>query len=279
MRIVVLALICVVGLCAARANAQPPTKPFPDRIEDWKGKTVVVFAPHPDDDSFYCSGTLAKLVKNGNKVIIAIYTNDDKGSYDLTMTSERLAQIRKAEEEAACAVIGIPKENLVWLGYDDGELEYAPAKTLCGQATRIIRQYQPYAIFSLDPGYPYVRWHKSDHRMSASNTVDAVRAAPFPLYFPEHLLYDGFKPWHVSECVFYDAPDKDVNYWVDIEDVKDLKMKLLSKHVSQFEPAVSKYRPDWAPEDYKKFVQMFNSWHWKKDGRLAEPFRRTVGEY
>jgi LmbE family N-acetylglucosaminyl deacetylase len=279
MKLLVTVMILAFALCATTAQAQVPTKPFPDRIEDWKGRTIVVFAPHPDDDSFYCSGTLAKLAKNGNKIIIAIYTNDNKGSYDLEMTSERLARIRKAEEEASCAVLGIPKENIIWMGYDDGELESAPAKTLCGQATRIIRQYRPYAVFSLDPGFPYVRWHKSDHRMGASNTIDAVRAAAFHLYFPEHLLVDGFQPYKVPECVFYDAADADVNYWVDLEDVKDIKMEALSKHVSQFEPATSKYRPDWAPEDYKKFVALFNAWHWKKDGKLVEPFRRAVGEY
>ena len=64
-----------------------------DRIEQLKGKTVMVFTPHPDDDLFGCGGTLALLAKNGNKIIIVIYTNDNKGSFDLEMTSERLARI------------------------------------------------------------------------------------------------------------------------------------------------------------------------------------------
>jgi LmbE family N-acetylglucosaminyl deacetylase len=29
--------------------------------------------------------------------------------------------IGKAEEEAACEALGIPKANILWLGYDDGE--------------------------------------------------------------------------------------------------------------------------------------------------------------
>jgi LmbE family N-acetylglucosaminyl deacetylase len=46
-----------------------------------------------------------------------------KGSYDQEMTSERLARVRKAEEEAACSVLGIPAHNIIWMGHDDGELE------------------------------------------------------------------------------------------------------------------------------------------------------------
>ena len=83
-----------------------------ERIEQWRGKTIMVFTPHPDDDLFGCGGTLALLAKTGNKIIIVIYTNDNKGSFDLEMTSERLARIRKAEEEAAMDVLGIPKTNL-----------------------------------------------------------------------------------------------------------------------------------------------------------------------
>src|SRR4030095_16409387 len=161
-----------------------------ERIEQWKGKTIMVFTPHPDDDLFGCGGTLALLAKNGNKIIIAIYTNDNKGAFDLEMTTERLARIRKAEEEAAMEVLGIPKANIYWMGYDDGELEYAEPKALCGQATKLIRQHRPDVVFSIDPGEWHERWHKTDHRMAAFNTADAIRAAEFHLYYPEHLLVD-----------------------------------------------------------------------------------------
>ncbi|HUQ92445.1 MAG TPA: PIG-L family deacetylase [Bryobacteraceae bacterium] len=92
-----------------------------------KGKTIMVFTPHPDDDTFCCRGTLALLAQNGNRIFIVLYTNDDKGSYDPDMTSERLARIRKAEEEEACRILGIPKDNILWMGHHDGMLEYVNA--------------------------------------------------------------------------------------------------------------------------------------------------------
>src|SRR5438876_11419841 len=81
-----------------------------DRIEQWKGKTVMVFTPHPDDDLFGCGGTLALLARKGNKILVVIYTNDHKGTFDLEMTSERLALMRKAEEETELTTAGIHKE-------------------------------------------------------------------------------------------------------------------------------------------------------------------------
>jgi LmbE family N-acetylglucosaminyl deacetylase len=247
-----------------------------ERIEQWKGKTIMVFTPHPDDDLFGCGGTLALLAKNGNKIIIAIYTNDNKGSFDLEMTTERLARIRKAEEEAAMEVLGIPKANIYWMGYDDGELEYAEPKALCGQATKLIRQHRPDVVFSIDPGEWHERWHKTDHRMAAFNTADAIRAAEFHLYYPEHLLVDGLKPFKVPLMMFYYAAN-DANYWVDITDVAEQKIKAVTRHVSQFEPSINKYRADWDPQDLAKLVEYLKSRATKKDGKYVEAFRRATG--
>ncbi len=247
-----------------------------DRVEQWKGKTVMVFTPHPDDDVFGCGGTLSLLARNGNKIIVVIYTNDNKGSFDLEMTSERLARIRKAEQEAAMEVIGIPRENIIWMGYEDGELEYAEPKALCGQATKLIRKYRPDVLFSVDPGEWHERWHKSDHRMGGVNTIDAVRAAEFHLYYPEHLLTDGLKPFKVPLLMFFYAASE-ANYWVDITDVIDQKIAAVSKHVSQFEPSINKYRSDWDPKDLEKLTTYLKGRATKKDGRYVEAFRRAMG--
>src|ERR1700730_5095614 len=80
----------------------------PVRLEDMRGKTILLFTPHPDDDTFCCAGTLSILARNANKVYIVIYTNDDKGSLDPEMTSERLARIRKAEGEGTCHITRLP---------------------------------------------------------------------------------------------------------------------------------------------------------------------------
>jgi LmbE family N-acetylglucosaminyl deacetylase len=275
-----LILICVIttaingqNSAAARGGAATENQ---DRVEQLRGKTIMIFTPHPDDDVFGCGGVMAMLARNGNKIIVVIYTNDNKGSFDLEMTSERLARIRKAEQEAAMEVIGVPKENIIWLGYDDGELEYAEPKALCGQAAKLIRKYRPDAVFSIDPGEWHERWHKSDHRMAAFNTADAIRAAEFHLYYPEHLLLDGLKPYKVPLMMFYYAAGE-ANYWVDITDVVELKIKAVSKHVSQFEPSINKYRPDWDPKDFEKLVEYLKGRATKKDGKYVEAFRRATG--
>jgi LmbE family N-acetylglucosaminyl deacetylase len=247
------------------------------RLEELQNKTILLFTPHPDDDVFGAGGTIALLNRNHNKVYIIVYTNDDKGSYDPDMSSQRLAQIRRAEQEVSEAMLGTPKENIMWMGYDDGMLEYAPQPKLTEEATVYIRRIRPDVLLSVDPGEWYERWHKSDHRMAAFNTIDAVRAAEFWLYFPNQRLQQGLQAYQVPEMYFfYPAPD-DANYYVNIDSVVDLKCDAALKQVSQFEPAINKYRPDWDPKDYEKAKKELREEQPKKDGHFVEAFRYATG--
>ena len=265
---VLIALIFL--LAAAKSSAQEA------ELESMTGKTVLIFTPHPDDEMFGAGGTIALLNQHHNKVYIVIYTNDDKGSYDPEMTSQKLARIRKAEEEASEAVLGTPKENIQWMGYDDGMLEYAPQPKLVEEATAIIRRVRPDALLTIDPGEWYARWHKTDHRMAALNTLDAVRAAEFWLYFPNQRLEHQLEPYAVPMTYFYYTTPQEANYWVNIDSVVQLKFEAASKHVSQFEPAMHKYRPDWDPSDLARLEKGLMNHLPKKDGHYVEAFRKAA---
>jgi LmbE family N-acetylglucosaminyl deacetylase len=247
------------------------------RLENLRNKTILVFTPHPDDDVFGAGGTIALLNRNHNKVYIVVYTNDDKGSYDPEMSSQRLARIRRAEQEVSEGQLGTAKENILWMGYDDGMLEYAPQPKLTEEATAIIRRIRPDVLLSVDPGEWYARWHKTDHRMAAFNTIDAVRAAEFWLYFPNQKLQQGLDPYQVPEMYFFYPSLQESNYFVDIESVAELKFDAATKQVSQFEPAVHKYRPDWEPKDLEKAKDEMRREQPRKDGHYAEAFRYATG--
>src|SRR5947199_7432214 len=247
------------------------------RLENLQSKTILVFTPHPDDDVFGAGGTIALLNKNDNRVYVVVYTNDDKGSYDPEMSSQRLAGVRKAEQEASEGLLGTPKENISWMGYDDGMLEYAPQPKLTEEATAIIRRIRPDVLLSVDPGEWFERWHKTDHRMAAFDTIDAVRAAEFWLYFPNQKLQQGLQPYKVPEMYFFYPSPKESNYFVNIEGVAELKFDAAAKQVSQFEPAVNKYRPDWDPADLAKAKAEMRSEQPHKNGHYIEAFRYATG--
>jgi len=261
--------------------AQPPEKQdipeesiaAEDRIENWKGKTVLVFTPHPDDDTFACGGLMKILAENGNKVVVVLYTNGNKGSKDLTMTRERMAQIRRAEEEKACEILGIPKKQIVWLGYEDGDLEYADPRVLRGQAAYQIKKYRPNAVLTIDPGIPHVNWHKTDHRMAANITKDAFIAAEWHLYYPQHYLDEGLEAYSVPVAYYYYSDDP--NYTIDITGMFEAKVEAALAHVSQFEPNVMEYSPD-QPAGTKTMVKLWADANSRDGDRLVEKYRREV---
>jgi LmbE family N-acetylglucosaminyl deacetylase len=251
---------------AQRAN-EPAN---PEDITAWRGKTVMLFGPHEDDD-LSAAGTMAKLVQNGNKVYIVLYTSGNKGSRDPDMTSERLAQIRRQEDHAANRILGIPPENIFMLGYDDGMLEYVPPKEIVEKVCWFVRKYRPDAVFSMDPGDKWVKWYKTDHRASALLTVDGARAAAYHLYFPSQRINEGLQPYTVRDWFFYSSNEP--NYKVDITDVAEKKFEAACQHVSQFGKGNLKYTgPTMDAEDRENMRK--RRLRKEADGKIYEQFRR-----
>lgn len=272
----VLAVMLTLATAAgAQITVAEPEYKGDDRIEKWTGKTILAVTPHPDDETFTSGGLLAKLAANGNNVQILIYTSDNAGSNDPTMTKERLSEIRKREEEESCAILGIPKDHITWLGHDDGMLEYVDRKTLTKDVAREIRRHKPDAILSIDPGAPYEQWHKTDHRTGAVITADAMRAAVWRLYFPE-LEREGFKPHKVPVVFFFYSNQP--NYTVDITDVAEQKAKASAAHTSQFGTMVTSYDENKLEERRAGLTKfLLASPLVTRDGnRIVEKFRRST---
>lgn len=269
-------LLCwMVAMLTMRLSGQtdPRGQKEQDDITKWKNKTIMWVGPHQDDESGSL-GTLSLLKANGNKIVMVWYTTGNKGSRDLEMTSERLAQIRKVESEKACGEMGITPETdtFICLGYDDGMLEYVPQKELCEKVCRLIRQYRPDAVFTMDPGSSWMKWHKTDHRMSAFLTLDAARAAAYHLYFPNQRINDGLQPFTVTDYFFYSTGES--NYQVDVTAVSEKKIRARAWYVSQFGPGNEKYVGPAPDQENLKRQLGNNAEKIAKGEKIYEKFRR-----
>lgn len=184
---------------------------------------MVIFA-HPDDAEGNCGGTTAKWIREGKVYHYLVLTNGDKGSDDLSMTSEKLAVIREKEQGAAAKVLGV--SGITFLRIPDGELEVS--HPLRKEITRLIRFHQPIIIFTHDPWKTY-QLHP-DHRATGFLATDAIIAARDHLHFPEHLP-QGLKPFRVKEVYLFgtDSP----NFWVDISQSLEVKLQAVRCHQSQ----------------------------------------------
>jgi LmbE family N-acetylglucosaminyl deacetylase len=197
---------------------------------------VLVVTAHPDDSEFGAGGTVARLTKEGREVTYVIVTNGNKGSGDRTMTSERLALIREAEQRNAARTLGVARVE--FLGYPDCEVE--DTRELRRDVTREIRRWRPDLVIAMNPHRTYsLGGSHRDHRITAGVALDCVYPlARDHLAFPE--LMPDYEPHKVLEIHLMQWENP--HLVVDISDVMDLKLKALACHASQFAdfPAVEK---------------------------------------
>jgi len=190
---------------------------------------VLVIAAHPDDPEFACGGTSARWAAEGKEIYYLVCTRGDKGSSDPEMSSDRLVQIRQAEQRAAAKVIGVKEVN--FLNFTDGEL--APTYEFREAIVREIRRVRPEWVMTHDPTSVYTAGslNHPDHRAVGTATLDSVYpTARDRLNYPEH-EQSGLLPHKVKEVYLWGAPNP--NVWIDISSSFETKIESLRCHVSQ----------------------------------------------
>jgi LmbE family N-acetylglucosaminyl deacetylase len=268
--------ICLVFLLPALANVQDAAQKPEVAVEKWKGKTILLIGAHADDDAM-SHGTLAMLQAHGNQIYIVTLTTGNVGTQDPDLSRTQLAEIRRQEELAALAELGIPGEHYINLGYDDGLLEFEDRKAVVEKLVRLIRKIRPNVLFAFDPGKRYQSWHKSDHRAAAYLAADAARAAMWRLLFEGQIIQDGLKEYMIPEYMFYDGAHDDENLWVDIGEFVEKRVNSGAKYVSQFGPGWNKYKPHLSEVEEKQMKDSVRAAIRMKEGKPIEGFRYYKG--
>lgn len=111
---------------------------------------VLVFAPHPDDETLGCGGTLALLQQNGCNVKV-VFVTDGGGAGSLP---EGSIAIRQQEAKAALTALGIQD----WLFMDEPDGSFRSHPKFEHHVLEIMEQFQADWIFS-----PSVLDYHRDH--------------------------------------------------------------------------------------------------------------------
>ncbi|MFB5190304.1 PIG-L family deacetylase [Alicyclobacillus fastidiosus] len=120
--------------------------------------TIVAVFAHPDDESFICGGTLAKLAQEGHRVVLVCATLGEMGrrmGVPPAVTRESIAAQRERELRTACEALSIARLELLHLR--DKTLEIQPIEALVERVLDVFEEERPDAVITFhDPlgGHP-----------------------------------------------------------------------------------------------------------------------------
>lgn len=92
------------------------------------GRTLVLIAPHPDDEILGCGGYLAQRAEAGWRVVIIVLTRGEK-LFSLGLgihaqpSPDEVAALRREESRRAIACLGLSSADLHFLDFPDQGLE------------------------------------------------------------------------------------------------------------------------------------------------------------
>ena len=191
---------------------------------------ILAVTAHPDDADFGAGGTLARWVAQGAQVSLCVVTDGDAGGFDPAVPRAQIPQIRRTEQRAASAELGIT--DVRFLGYRDGEL--AASQPLRRDLSRVIRQVRPQRVLLQSPERNWLRIAAShpDHLAAGEAAMCAVYPdARNPFAHPELLAEEGLQAWVVPEVWVMGHPAP--NRYVDVTDTVGRKLAALRAHESQ----------------------------------------------
>jgi LmbE family N-acetylglucosaminyl deacetylase len=189
---------------------------------------------HPDDVEFWLGGTVARWTSAGViTVTYAVLTDGDAGGFDPATPRSEVAGIRRAEQEAAAAVLGV--RDVRFFGLAEGSL-VQPSRELHVEVVRLIRRVRPQRVVTWSPEWNWQRFRSChpDHLATGALTLRAIypdAGNPFALMSLRD--DEGLDPWTVPEVWLLNSPAREVNHFVDVTDEFERKVAAVQAHHSQ----------------------------------------------
>jgi LmbE family N-acetylglucosaminyl deacetylase len=216
-----------------------------------KGR-IIVFAPHPDDETLGCGGTIAKKLAEGYEVIIVVMTD---GRFLLLKSfgisdgpsPEQVKEIRRGEVLRATKILGVPEENVVFLDFIDGTIG-ENEKAAEEKVTTILEKYAPSEVY-----FPFERDGHPDHQAAnhiVRRAVEKLGIKPAMYRYTIMHKFARFGPLVESFLSIFkrDRISVDISEFLPLkkEAVKEFKSELTTISPKQSKPHT---------KDFKNFLK------------------------
>jgi LmbE family N-acetylglucosaminyl deacetylase len=213
-----------------------------------KNKRLLFISPHPDDESIFWGGTIAKYVNSGADVFILLLSMGERGRRckitkegkkvvmsDSKRSRSDLARIRMKEFQKAVSVLGVSADNLIYGDLPDTQININ-AIPIIGSVLDII---DPHIVISMNEAGT-TRSSNPDHAWSGfatfisivrflSGALDKSRRISFQRFFT-YILPDVDKFFNIYSEIF---PDSLQLSKIDVRDTVHNKNDAVKNYFSQ----------------------------------------------
>jgi LmbE family N-acetylglucosaminyl deacetylase len=165
------------------------------------GKSMLILAPHQDDEAIGCGGALILQLRTGNAASIVLLQDGADGHEELGMSRQAMTELRNEESRRAAAAVGV--DMPVFLGY----ARLAESVPQASERVRgIIGERKADAVF-----VPFVLDSHADHRWANYILAEALKGIDW------NVRVFGYEVWGL--CI--------PNVLLVIDDAMEDKMRML----------------------------------------------------
>ena len=174
---------------------------------------IIVFAPHPDDETLGCGGYLLKLKKEKANISWVIFTEmNAEAGFSKKNILDKKNQIIKVAKKYGFS-------NTFELGYIPGSLDTIPLQEIIGKLVSIIKKIKPNIVL-----LPHIDDIHTDHLVCNRAILSSTKTFRHP-YIKKLLVYETLSESEFKESY---ASQKFVpNYFVDISNFLNAKIDIM----------------------------------------------------
>lgn len=257
--------------------------------------TIVFVHAHPDDEASQTSGSMARAVAEGHRVVVVFATHGDHGEVpDDLADGETVVDRRRREAAASAEVLGL--HRVAWLGYadsgmtgweqnhHDGSFFLADLDEAAGRLAALLDEEAADVVVGYDwhGGYGHPDHVKVHHVVHRGAELAAVRPRVLESTMNRDVLRRMFvaakgsgaadEAWDpdapMDDGNPFGTPEAEIHWQVDVSEYLQHRRAALAAHASQATDV------GWMlgmPEE--AFVLMFGTEHYIEPGR--EPGLRS----
>jgi LmbE family N-acetylglucosaminyl deacetylase len=173
-----------------------------NELDATRGLRVIVFSPHPDDESLAAGGLIHRVVSQGGEVHVVFVTNGDgypeavrrELGHPPRLSHDFIEYGKRRQDEALQALceLGVPPENAIFLGFPDDGID----DLLNDHWSKLTPYTSPYTRFSC-AGYKgsFNRWAV----YAGVNLKDEI-AKILEEFSPDWIILPDPRDYHPDHC-------------------------------------------------------------------------------